>query len=612
MEACLVGKLAAESFAQGRTAGSSESTSEGTASSSCSSAAERCVGTGATESSASCAAKYVLDDFIPVGSFIGTGSFGTVQRVVHRRTAEVFAMKVIPKAKVLEHKMIDYLARELKTQFRIKHPNILRLHYYFEDAQQVHVLLEYASGGTLFALMRKTGRLAEPDSARFFANIAGALNHLHSHGVIHRDVKPENILLCAGGVAKLADFGWCAEVLEGKQRNTFCGTFDYLSPEMALSEPHDASVDVWAMGILLYEMLMGKPPFAARSQAACLSRIVHVDLQIPDEIPSLAADLIRRILVREPSARLGLGPAMRHPWVQQHTPSPAETAEKFSVAESKSPRQAHRMDRSKTPPMCIKNDEMDNVSRPSPRRAAVSKDSEVSGNATSAIPSLATPPLATVSAGPALDFPAIKSGANQFALETQTATSKASPCQLDGLNRSAGPALDLQATKSEAKQFTPEAQMATSQVGQRDLDGLSRTYAGPSCFGERQPAGGPPYGSADGMATTGFLPLKVSKPWNHTGTYEKVRNFVRKSSHGALQRELSQDLDRTIVHPQAAHTNYYGCSGGRPPPRTGNAPMPKSSAAYRGQNSRPPAPSRQQASGPSGRDTDDVISPIRC
>jgi len=275
-----------------------------------------------------CGPRYVLDDFVKIGEPIGSGSYGLVRKVVHKRTAEIFAMKEVPKKKVLEHKMTEYLEREVKTQVSLRHPNVLRLHYWFEDSEKVHLLLEYATNGSLFHRLRKRGRLPEYEAAPIFVDVAKALDFLHKRGVVHRDLKPENILMCAGGVAKVADFGWCAELSEDRApRHTFCGTWDYLSPEMVQSEPHDFTVDVWALGVLLFEMITGRPPFASSSQVKALARITGVDFQIPESVSSAAANLIRNLLVRDRSARMSLPEALRHPWVRRHVMASFREAE---------------------------------------------------------------------------------------------------------------------------------------------------------------------------------------------------------------------------------------------------------------------------------------------
>lgn len=263
--------------------------------------------------------RYTLDEFSQMGEPIGSGSYGQVTKVLHKQTAEIFAMKVISKKKVLEHQMTSYLTREVKTQIKIQHPNILRLIFYFEDETNVYLLLEYARNGSLFSVLRKRGRLPEPEAAGFFVDVASALDYLHQHGVVHRDLKPENILMCDGNVAKLADFGWCAEVSkDGGLRHTFCGTWDYLSPEMVSNEPHDHTVDIWAMGVLLYEMLVGRPPFSASSQFKAMSRITKVDLQIPESISAGARDIISNLIVKERTKRLTLVAAAQHHWVVKY------------------------------------------------------------------------------------------------------------------------------------------------------------------------------------------------------------------------------------------------------------------------------------------------------
>jgi len=277
--------------------------------------------------------RYRLEDYTTVGSPLGGGSFGQVTKVVHKSSGQYYAMKAIPKKKIVDHKMTDYLWREVQTQMKLKHPNILVMYYYFEDADNVHLLLEYARGGSLFGTLRKRGRLPEPEAARYFTHVSLALDYLHHKGVIHRDLKPENILMCDNSVAKLADFGWCAEIDERGERNTFCGTWDYLSPEMVNNEPHDHTVDVWAVGVLLYEMLTARAPFAAASQMKTLMRISGVDLQPPSHVPSDAKDLMQMLLVKEKSARLPLAQAIQHPWIQQHVPA-EEREVRVSVEEA--------------------------------------------------------------------------------------------------------------------------------------------------------------------------------------------------------------------------------------------------------------------------------------
>ncbi|CAK0838600.1 unnamed protein product [Prorocentrum cordatum] len=271
-----------------------------------------------------------LDDFEVVGKPLGCGSFGSVNKVVRKDTGEVFAMKVMSKSQILEFSLGENIEREISTQQKARHPNILRLHEYFEDQEGVHLLLEYAPHGSLLDLLKDRRKsaaasdnaqqgLPEVQSAGMFRDVAEALHFLHCNCVVHRDLKPENILICEGGVAKLADFGWCNQLAKGAGRSTFCGTWEYLSPEMIANEPYDFKVDVWAAGVLLFEMLVGRSPFAASNYVQALSKISKVAYEFPGHVSAPARDLVGRLLVKEPRRRLGLGKAVEHPWVREHT-----------------------------------------------------------------------------------------------------------------------------------------------------------------------------------------------------------------------------------------------------------------------------------------------------
>eukprot|EP00971_Amphidinium_carterae_P277425 5505795-Amphidinium_carterae.1 len=225
----------------------------------------------------------------------------------------------------------------------MSHPNIIALHASFEDTDSVYLLLEYANGGSLYNMMQRHGRLIEKQAAKIFVDTAKAVMHLHAKGIIHRDVKPENVLLCEGSsVAKLADFGWCAEMpKDGAERYTFCGTWDYLAPEMLHNEPHGAPVDVWTLGILLFEMLVGKPPFAEVKRVEALRRITIVEFSYPADITASARDLISQMLVRAPEQRLPLQKAICHKWVlelsERGTPSSGQLGRRSRGVEPQLP-----------------------------------------------------------------------------------------------------------------------------------------------------------------------------------------------------------------------------------------------------------------------------------
>jgi serine/threonine protein kinase len=270
-----------------------------------------------------------LNDFEVVGKPLGRGSVGSVHKVVRKDTGEVFAMKVMSKERILDFNLGENVEREISTQQKARHPSILRLYEHFEDHEGIHLLLEYAPNGSLLDMLRDQWKAAvasseerrglpETRSAGIFRDVAGALHSLHCSCVVHRDVKPENVLICAGGVAKLADFGWCSQLASGADRGTFCGTSEYLSPEMIASEPYDFKVDVWAAGVLLFETLVGRSPFAASNYAQVLIKISKAVYEFPNHVSRSARDLVDGLLVKEPSRRLCLGKVAEHPWLREH------------------------------------------------------------------------------------------------------------------------------------------------------------------------------------------------------------------------------------------------------------------------------------------------------
>merc|ERR1719329_670753 len=172
------------------------------------------------------------------------------------------------------------------------------------------------TGGTLFERLNKYRRFSPEISSRYFAETCHALDYLHHlpEKVIHRDIKPENILLDASDHIKLADFGW-ANMLEGSLRETFCGTLDYLAPEMITGAGHDESVDMWTMGVLLYELLTGQSPFGSQNKETTCRHILNVDLRFPAEIDPDAKDLVVSLCKKKHAERLDVRAALAHQFV---------------------------------------------------------------------------------------------------------------------------------------------------------------------------------------------------------------------------------------------------------------------------------------------------------
>jgi len=263
--------------------------------------------------------RWSLDDF-EIGKPLGRGKFGTVYLAREKRTKYIVAIKVLQKSQMLRANVEHQLRREVEIQSHLRHRNILRMYGYFYDHKRVYLILEYSPGGELYKKLCAKGIFSERVAARYIVDLASALEYCHKKHVIHRDIKPENLLIGAHGEVKIADFGWSVHAPTSR-RNTLCGTLDYLPPEMVEGQEHDEQVDVWCLGILLYEFLVGTPPFEAESHSATYRRISRIDLHFPRGIPEDAQDLIRKILVKDPRKRISLSSIQKHPWVLRSTRS---------------------------------------------------------------------------------------------------------------------------------------------------------------------------------------------------------------------------------------------------------------------------------------------------
>jgi serine/threonine protein kinase len=228
----------------------------------------------------------------------------------------VVALKVLNKFRLQKESMEGQFRREIEVQTQIRHPNVARLLGYFWDRTRIYLILEYCAQGELFRMLRKAGSFDQQTAARYICQMADAVSYCHSKHIIHRDIKPENILVDLRGGLKLSDFGWSVHA-PSSQRTTFCGTVDYLSPEMVLGKKHNEKVDVWAIGVLLYEFLVGEPPFQAPTAQATGRRICSVDINFPPVVPALARDLINKFLQMDPAKRISLKAVRSHPWVVQ-------------------------------------------------------------------------------------------------------------------------------------------------------------------------------------------------------------------------------------------------------------------------------------------------------
>ena len=247
-----------------------------------------------------------------LGEVLGTGSYGEVRLVRQKTTSKQYAMKIINKKSVEQEASIEVIMREISVHKDLDHPNIVQLHDSYQDEQFIYIILEHAESGSLFQKINENKRLSEDQARKYFSQVLAGVIYLHDRQIVHRDIKPENILLDRNDNVKICDFGWCVKGEE--PRSTFCGTLDYMAPEMIKGQQHSSEVDIWALGVLLYEFLHGYSPFeSARDMDKC-QKIVNCKFVFDESISENAKDLIQRMIQVQQDSRIKLREALAHPF----------------------------------------------------------------------------------------------------------------------------------------------------------------------------------------------------------------------------------------------------------------------------------------------------------
>ncbi|XP_005800294.2 serine/threonine-protein kinase Sgk1 isoform X4 [Xiphophorus maculatus] len=238
---------------------------------------------------------------------IGKGSFGKVLLARHRTDDQFYAVKVLQKKAILKKKEEKHIMSERNVLLKnVKHPFLVGLHYSFQTADKLYFILDYINGGELFYHLQRERCFLEPRARFYAAEIGSALGYLHSLNIVYRDLKPENILLDSQGHIILTDFGLCKENIEPNgTTSTFCGTPEYLAPEVLHKQPYDRTVDWWCLGAVLYEMLYGLPPFYSRNTAEMYDNILNKPLQLKPNISNAARHLLEGLLQKDRTKRLG-------------------------------------------------------------------------------------------------------------------------------------------------------------------------------------------------------------------------------------------------------------------------------------------------------------------
>jgi len=237
---------------------------------------------------------------------IGKGSFGKVLQVRKKDTGKIYAMKVLNKKNILENNELEHTKTEKEILQKLIHPFLVNLNYSFQTPDKLYFIMDYINGGELFYHLQKEHKFT-PERVRFYcAEIILGLEYLHNSGVIYRDLKPENILLTDDGHICMTDFGISKQglIAEDARTATFCGTPEYLAPEVLEGKGYTKAVDWWSFGTLMYEMLTGLPPFYSQDVQQMYFKIMHAKLEIPDTLDQSTQSIVNGLLERDPNKRL--------------------------------------------------------------------------------------------------------------------------------------------------------------------------------------------------------------------------------------------------------------------------------------------------------------------
>ncbi|NWH33076.1 KS6A3 kinase, partial [Chloropsis hardwickii] len=242
---------------------------------------------------------------------LGQGSFGKVflvKKISGSDARQLYAMKVLKKATLkVRDRVRTKMERDILVE--VNHPFIVKLHYAFQTEGKLYLILDFLRGGDLFTRLSKEVMFTEDDVKFYLAELALALDHLHSLGIIYRDLKPENILLDEEGHIKLTDFGLSKESIDHeKKAYSFCGTVEYMAPEVVNRRGHTQSADWWSFGVLMFEMLTGTLPFQGKDRKETMTMILKAKLGMPQFLSLEAQSLLRMLFKRNPANRLGAGP----------------------------------------------------------------------------------------------------------------------------------------------------------------------------------------------------------------------------------------------------------------------------------------------------------------
>ncbi|CAG7785465.1 unnamed protein product [Allacma fusca] len=243
-----------------------------------------------------------LDDF-EILKTIGTGTFGRVALIREKDTGDYAALKIMALTDVIRLKQVDHVKNEKSILQQVRHPFIVNMKWHHKDEFNIYMLFDYVCGGELFSYLRSAGHFSSSTSSFYAAEIVSALEYLHAKHIVYRDLKPENLLLDKEGHLKITDFGFAKKLSD--RTWTLCGTPEYLAPEIIQSKGHNKAVDWWALGVLIYEMNCGFPPFFDDNAFSTYEKILSGKIDWPKNIDAVAKDLVKKLLALDRTKRLG-------------------------------------------------------------------------------------------------------------------------------------------------------------------------------------------------------------------------------------------------------------------------------------------------------------------
>ena len=251
---------------------------------------------------------------------LGDGSYSQVWRVKHKRSSNLYAIKQVQKSKV--NFILHQFFREVEILYKVSHPHIIKIFSHFEDDKYFYLVMELMEGGTLFHKLYREKCFSEGLAAQYFREIVCAVEFLHtmSPGIVHRDIKPENVMLDKDQRVRLIDFGWSNYLEDCEQRKTYCGTAEYMPPEMINKTGHGLGIDIWCLGILLHEMLVGYTPFRSNDRNTLNKLITCAKFKLPEQISVPAQVLIKQMLEPDNHNRISIYQVKSSMWLQSIPP----------------------------------------------------------------------------------------------------------------------------------------------------------------------------------------------------------------------------------------------------------------------------------------------------